>query len=340
MEMSEVAFANRAQSKPARISYWIIAGTLVLIGALRLTTPLLVILFSYLALTRLHFLKHRGKWVAVALFLVLVSAIVYGLGYIINQAVRTLPDVADQAIPSILQWAKQHQIEPPFTDYDSLKDWATDTVRGQVHYLASIAKIARGATRQFAFLIIGVVVGISIFLNPRLELGRNAGQRPSNFYSVCCDLVALRFATLYRSFATVMGAQIIISAINTVFTTIFVLAVHLPHATVVIGLTFLFGLIPVVGNLISNTIIVGIGFTVSPKIALLALAFLVIVHKLEYFLNGKIVGHRIRNPLWLTLLALVLGEKLMGLPGMVLAPVILHYIKVEASAVKVEDTEP
>ena len=76
---------------------------------------------------------------------------------------------------------------------------------------------------------------------------------------------------------------------------IFVLAVHLPHATVVIGLTFLFGLIPVVGNLISNTIIVGIGITVSPKMAIAALVFLVVVHKLEYFLNSKIIGDRIKN---------------------------------------------
>ena len=223
----------------------------MLIGWLHLATPLLVILFSYLALTKLNFLKHRGKWVAIALFLILVGAIGYGLGNIINQAVRTLPDVADQAIPSILQWAKQHHIEPPFTDYDSLKEWATDAVKGQVHYLGSVAKFARGATAQFAFVLIGVVVAISIFLHPQLELGRNPGQRPLNLYSLCCDQIALRFATLYQSFATVMGAQIIISAINTIFTSIFVFVVHLPHATVVIGLTFLFGLIPVIGNLIS-----------------------------------------------------------------------------------------
>ena len=35
--------------------------------------------------------------------------------------------------------------------------------------------------------------------------------------------------------------------------------------------------------------------------------------------------------MWLTLIGLVLGERLMGLPGMILAPVLLHYIKVEAS---------
>ena len=63
----------------------------------------------------------------------------------------------------------------------------------------------------------------------------------------------------------------------------------------------------------------------------MALIFLIAIHKLEYFLNGKIIGGRIHNPMWLTLLALIVGEKLMGVPGMILAPVVLHYVKVEAS---------
>src|SRR4029079_15044424 len=88
-------------------------------------------------------------------------------------------------------------------------------------------------------------------------------------------------------------------------------------------------------NLISNTIIVAIAFTVSPRLALAALAFLVLIHKLEYFLNSKIIGDRIRNPVWLTLLGLILGEKLMGIPGMILAPVILNYLKMEASGLEV-----
>ena len=135
----------------------------------------------------------------------------------------------------------------------------------------------------------------------------------------------------------VMGAQILISAVNTVLTGIFAVAIHLPYAPVVIGVTFLCGLLPIVGNVISNTVIVAIGFTVSAETALFALAFLIIIHKLEYFLNSKIVGGRIRNPFWLTLLALILGERLMGVPGMILAPVVLNYIKREASVIEVKE---
>jgi predicted PurR-regulated permease PerM len=41
--------------------------------------------------------------------------------------------------------------------------------------------------------------------------------------------------------------------------------------------------------------------------------------------------------MWMTLLAIVLGEELMGIPGMILAPVILHYVKVETSKYKFDN---
>ena len=324
------------EGNPARFSYLFMLGMLVLIGCLRLATPLLVALFAYLALTKLHFPKGGGKTLAIVLFLILVSAIAYAMGHFINQTVHALPKIADEAIPSIIQWAREYQIELPFTDYDSLKDTALETVRSQVDYLGKVARFARGATTQFIFVVVGCVVAISLFFNARLELEREKHVVRNNLYSLCCDHIAKRFGVFYQSFAVVIGAQITISAINTLLTTIFVLAVGLPYAVVVIGVTFLCGLIPVIGNLISNTVIVSIGFTVSPKMALSALVFLVVIHKLEYFLNSKIIGRRIRNPLWLTLLALVLGEKLMGIPGMILAPVVLHYIKVEASGVELK----
>jgi predicted PurR-regulated permease PerM len=334
--MADVAPNRLVEGKPARISYLFMLGMLVLVGCFHLATPLLVAFFAYLALTKLQFVRRGGKWLAVLLFLILVAALAYGLGHFVKQTVQALPEIADKAIPSMIDSARQFQVELPFTDYDSLKDLAFDTVKSQVNYLGSVARFARGATTQFLFLLVGCVVAISIFLNPRLELDREKYAVHDNLYSLCCDQIAQRFGALYESFATVIGAQITISAINTLFTTIFMLAVGLPYAVVVIGVTFLCGLIPVIGNLVSNTIIVGIGFTVSPKMALMSLVFLVVIHKLEYFLNSKIIGHRIRNPLWLTLLALVLGEKLMGISGMILAPVVLNYIRMEASRIEVK----
>ncbi len=48
------------------------------------------------------------------------------------------------------------------------------------------------------------------------------------------------------------------------------------------------------GNLISNTIIVVVSLSVSPFLALTSLAFLIVIHKLEYFVNARLMGTQIR----------------------------------------------
>lgn len=315
-----------------RFSFYFMAALLVLIIVLKLATPLVAALFTYLALQRLAPAWRGGKLIALGVFIVLFLGAAYALGRFIHETVHALPEIADKAIPSVIDTAQSHGVQLPFSDYDSLRALAFDTVKGEVHYLGSLARFASDATAHILLLLVGSITAMGLFLNPRFDTA--PGKQDENLYNRACSAIASRFAVLYRSFVSVMGAQLIISAINTVLTGVFVLVLHLPYGMVIIGVTFLCGLLPVVGNLISNTIILGVGFTVSPKIALVALVFLVLIHKLEYFLNSKIVGWRIHNPLWLTLLALVLGERLLGIPGMILAPVILNYIKLEASRIK------
>jgi predicted PurR-regulated permease PerM len=182
-------------------------------------------------------------------------------------------------------------------------------------------------------MVIGLVVAISLFSNARLDLDDHPRARRS-FYALLCDEIQKRFRAFYLSFELVLGAQLVISCINTVLTSIFLVAVQMPNAWIFVVITFLCGFLPIIGNLISNFLIVGMAFTVSPHLAVAAVVFLVVVHKLEYFLNSKIIGSRIKNPVWLTLLGLVVGERLMGVPGMILAPVVLHYIKVELSRIE------
>ena len=57
------------------------------------------------------------------------------------------------------------------------------------------------------------------------------------------------------------------------------------------------------------------------------------LYKFEYFLNSNIIGGRIKNPMWLTLLGLLIGERLAGIRGMILAPVLPNYLKLIASQI-------
>ena len=324
----------------ARTSYFIMAVLLILIGWLHMSTLVLTGLFGYFALNFLSF--GRSKTLGVVLYVIAVVAIGYGLYYFTSQVYKTraLTEIAENTIPAVVNFAEKQGIELPFTDYASLKSLALDEVKDRA---ANLGRYAREATLQLAMLIIGLVVSISLFLNAKWETESDPDVVKGSVYSTVVRELAQRFETFYASFSRVIGAQIIISSINTALTAVFLLWNGFPYSTVIIVLTFLFGLLPIIGNILSNTLIVGVAFTIpdiGPRMALVALIFLVLIHKLEYFLNSKIVGDRIKNPMWLILIGLVLGEKLMGIPGMILAPVVLHYIKVEASRNKAPESPP
>jgi predicted PurR-regulated permease PerM len=321
-------------STSTRVSYGVLAFTIVLAGFLHLGAPLLVVLFSYFALRQLYYLTKR-KWLALVLFLVVVTGIAAAAVHFTRAAIIALPDVAETSIPSASAWAQRRQIELPFTDFESLRTVVIDALKEEAHYLQDVAQFARRTGAALVFSILGIVAAVSLFLKTGLDPYRGTHAVKNNLYSISCDEVSTRFRDFYRSFATVMGAQITISLINTALTGLFVVVVRMPHAPLLIAITFLCGLVPIIGNLVSNTIIVFVALTVSLKLAIGALVFLVLIHKLEYFLNSKIIGSRIRNPVWLTLIALIIGERLMGIPGLILAPVVLNYLRVEMLKVEV-----
>jgi predicted PurR-regulated permease PerM len=141
-----------------------------------------------------------------------------------------------------------------------------------------------------------------------------------------------RFA---HAFSRIALAQIKISAVNTTLTGIYLLVVlplfgiQVPFATTLVVITFLCGLIPVLGNLISNTVITILSMGVSIGTAVASLTFLVLIHKLEYLINSRIVGGETDSQAWEILLAIIVGEAAFGIGGVVMAPIIYAFIKRE-----------
>ena len=313
--------------RPIQISFLLLVLVLVAIASLHLSTCLLTALFGHLAL-RL-FGRCRSKVLSTLLYLIAVVGISAGLLYLASRAYHTLPQIADQSIPAMVSYAERNGIDLPFTDYVSLKSTALSEAREGI---ATVGRYARIASFQSLMVLAGLVIALSIFLNPTWTARGAQSTKGEDAYFAVARELSCRFERLYQSFAWVMSAQIIISAVNTLLTAAFLLLGGYPYALLLICLVFLCGLLPIVGNLISNTVIVAVGFTLSPKTGIFALVLLIAIHKLEYFLNSKIVGSRIDSPVWLTLIALLVGERIMGVPGMILAPVFLHYIKVESSA--------
>ena len=94
----------------------------------------------------------------------------------------------------------------------------------------------------------------------------------------------VRIINLIESYKHIVIAQVAISALNTLMITIFLyimktplIGIEFPFIKTIILLTFIFGLIPIFGNIIVNTIVFIIGLSVSVSAGLIALTYLIII---------------------------------------------------------------
>ncbi len=153
-------------------------------------------------------------------------------------------------------------------------------------------------------------------------------------------ILAKRADLINKAFRRIVFSQAKISLINTFFTAIFLAVIFplfgtvLPFTKTLIIITFIVGLLPVIGNLISNTVIVLVGLNVSVDTAIAALTFLVIIHKLEYFLNAHIIGYHTSSSAWEIIVAMLIMEALFGISGIIAAPIYYAYLKEELSKAK------
>ena len=193
-------------------------------------------------------------------------------------------------------------------------------------HAAEIGTYSLDALKLVGYALVGILLGIMVAFS--------SSQHTSPRGPLSARLL-LQLAALRDAFWRVAMAQIRISAVNTGLTVIYLMlvlpacGVHMPFTKTLVALTFVAGLLPIVGNLISNSAITIISFSLSVHVAMASLLFLVLVHKLEYFVNARIVGTQINARAWEMLLWMLLMERLFGPAGVVAAPVFYAWLKAE-----------
>lgn len=198
-------------------------------------------------------------------------------------------------------------------------------------YLKSKARALTGfgtaGLHGFLLVYVGLVIGALIKGTPRPPTSAPLRQE-----------VRERAGHFIAAFRQIVVAQFWIAAINASSTAVFLLAVlplfgvKMPYIGALVALTFFAGLIPIIGNLICNSVITLAGVSVSPGVGLACLAFLIAIHKTEYVINAKILGRQTKTATWELLAVMFIGEAVFGLPGLVAAPLYYAYIKKELQA--------
>ena len=235
--------------------------------------------------------------------------------------IKKMADLIELSRNQIPEWIADYLPESAEALQQTLTAWMREHA-GQAKH------IGEQTGRTVAHLIIGMVIGAMAALYDTTRI---------HHFKPLAAAMHKRVVNLHQAFRQIVFAQVQIAAINAIFTGVFLLlilplaGIHLPFVKTMILVTFVAGLLPVIGNLISNTVIVVISLSHSLSTAGMALFFLVTIHKLEYFLNAKIVGTKINARAWELLSAMLVMEALFGIAGVIAAPVFYAYIKSELS---------
>jgi predicted PurR-regulated permease PerM len=281
-------------------------------------------------LRRFGFLPNIGRIIALGLLTAVLSlAVIFGVIELISllttrqeglyAVMRKMAEAVEQISQQLPPWIVAY-IPNSGQDLDNM---VAQSLR---EHARDLLQLTTDVGRVLVHIVIGLVIGGMIAI---ADLTERPGRGP------LAKALGERARLLALSFRRVVFAQVRISALNTVLTAIYLAVVlpsfgiHLPLTKTMIVVTFVVGLLPVIGNLISNTIISIISLSLSFYVMLGSLAFLVLIHKLEYFINAKIVGTQIQARAWEILIAMLLMEAAFGVPGVIAAPVFYAYLKVE-----------
>jgi predicted PurR-regulated permease PerM len=317
-------------------AYVLTAAALCLVLGLHLLATLFAGLLVYSLVTTLapvlqrHVPGVHAHWLVVVLLAILVVgvftlAIAAAVDFLTSK--NGNPSIFFERLTPLIEQA--HAQLPQFI-VDRLPDDSAEMRTAVMDWLgehtAQLQVAGKQAVRVIVQLIIGIVLGAMLALH-------GAHERPAGG-SLSVALNA-RAGHLVHAFRDVVFAQFKISALNTLFTGGFLLiglplfGISLPLAKTLVVLTFVVGLLPVIGNLISNTLIFVVALSHSLFVGIAALAFLVVIHKLEYLLNARLLGTRIQAFAWELLIAMLLMEALFGIAGLIAAPIYYAYVKRE-----------
>lgn len=207
--------------------------------------------------------------------------------------VAWLPESADAVQHAVTRWLREHAGE--------VQRWGGTALKILVH------------------ILIGLAIGLMAAAAKR--------DRQAPPHRPLVQLAQARMLQLANAFGDVFSAQLRISLINAMLTGIYLLVIlpalgyRVPLAPTLVGFTFFASLVPIIGNLLSNAAITVAALTVSAWLGVASLGFLVVIHKLEYFLNARIVGGRTNVPTYAMLAAMLVLESAFGVAGLVAAPI-------------------
>jgi len=263
------------------------------------------------------------------LYILVIAAIIMITYRVVPMMLKHIPELSNQLQVQIvkeLKEASQKWNLQAYVDVDELRGSILKASTTILQFLAtSLTPLYKGFI-QFVFAL-----AINLFFYSESEKVEQAFTRnPDSLMTFLFKFMQMRLRIFYVYFRRVMGGQVLIALINTLISSVVIFGLHLRHPFLMIFVVLFCGLFPVVGNLMSNSVLTINAFVATGMVGtLICLVLLVGVHKLEYILNSKIIGGIVHLPIAVSLGALIFCEVLLGIPGLILAIPLALFVRQE-----------
>ena len=323
------------EAHPFLCGYVFLSFLVVLVFATHLISFAVSLLFLYLASDFLtndvrRYVKFLPKALLFSiLYIVMLSVLTVLIWKVIPDTVRRLPALAQNVQTEVtrqFEAASQRWDLNLYIDPEEVNKTVMSVSTAVVPRVYSwFSRFSKG----FVYFIFACAINLLLYHNIA-KIDAVFSRRSGSLMTFLYQFSLSRARIFYFYFKRVMGGQIIISLINTAISAIVIFGLGLPQPVLLMVTVFTCGLFPIIGNLASNTILT---LTALVNVGLfgaaVCLGLLVGIHKLEYFLNSKIIGDIVHLPMVITLLSLIVCEVLLGLVGLILAVPLVLYLRHE-----------
>lgn len=323
---------------------WLVIGYLII--TTQTSQMVLAMLFSLFVLnfsenlTDKYIINH-AKWkkiLSVFLSITILTTVITGLYFSFKLMANDLNLLIQESHPKIISILQKYNYD--LNSMNEIYDYIYIFFKENLNFIT-------GGVGLLIKVSIGIIFGLIFHFSKVTEKENNTLEG-----KVMNDLLYYS-EKIFISFKNIISIQILIALMNTTIISIMALgityvwtyiisngqeAMFLPYWYIVIPITFVLSLVPVVGNILINLILIMSTVQISPTFVVFGLLLFLIIHKLELIVIGKKMNEKVNVPFSFIIISMALGEMLFhSMSGMLLGMVILLTFSLITKEIKYDD---
>lgn len=288
---------------------------------------LLTFIFTFIAVTWVHFVHRWLPKLSVKLLVILTYALLVLLLYF--GVTKYLPVLVHQIIKMVNSVLDFYSSRDATVLYHYINHYvSTSTIMAQVKHgiTFAVSTLTSIGTLTITFVL---SLLLSFFFGLDLKETRAFSKTFLNSdYGWFFSDLAYFGKKFVNTFGVVLEAQFFIAICNTVITTICLAFMKMPQIFALALVVFIFSLIPVAGVIISTIPLSLVAYSVGGiRDVIYIIVMIIVIHALEaYVLNPKFMASQTDLPIFYTFVVLLVSEHLWGTWGLIVGVPIFTFL--------------